>query len=48
MAIPTFRAAGADPDELSLKRDELDDWLDAPMGREAEAHAALLNYLKGA
>lgn len=35
-------------DKLGMNRVALDEWLDAPMGRDAEAQQALLTYLKGA
>lgn len=50
ISAPTMLAAGADPDDVdsSLRRDALDEWLSAPMGREAASEQALLSYLKGA
>lgn len=48
VAVPTYLAAGADAENVSTKRGELDDWLAEPMGREAQNEAALLSYLKGA
>jgi hypothetical protein len=50
IAEPTLYAAGMEPDDIAdmSRRKQLDDWLAAPMGREAEDEQALLTYLKGA
>lgn len=47
IAFPTYIAARLDPDEVTsqLRRTALDEWLDAPMGEQAEGEKALLRYL---
>lgn len=46
---PVLLAAGVKPESVQshMHRPMLDDWLDAPMGEEAEAEAALLAFLTG-